>query len=139
MLKDSSKHTSLFREILCLSCIPYSFFFFPQNFPSGFAKRYLTKRSSELVILYVNGKTWSVNFHYEKTIARLTAGWRGFVRGYNLEVGSACVFVLSNEDRYLQCYLLRHTQKLQISRCPLQLQVSNLLVCELFVPVVYVH
>ncbi|XP_062024802.1 B3 domain-containing protein Os01g0723500-like [Rosa rugosa] len=70
------------------------------NVPSAFAKGYLTKRPSE-VTLQVNGETWSVNLQYERNMKRLTTGWADFVRANKLEVGNACVFVLSNDDKFI--------------------------------------
>ena len=68
--------------------------------PSDFVKRYITKRPSE-VILQVKGKSWgSVSFHCDRTIKRFTTGWTDFVRANKIEVGSACVFVLSDNEKY---------------------------------------
>ncbi|XP_020423289.1 B3 domain-containing transcription factor VRN1 isoform X2 [Prunus persica] len=63
--------------------------------PSGFAKRHLIEHPAGNVFLRVSdGRTWSVKFKYEKSVARFQYGWLGFVRDNNLEADDVCVFSL---------------------------------------------
>ncbi|CAL9025234.1 unnamed protein product [Prunus brigantina] len=87
--------------------------------PSGFAKRHLIEHPAGNVFLRVSdGRTWSVKFKYEKSIARFQYGWLGFVRDNNLEVDDVCVFSLI-EDVKLSFDVVFFRTTEEAANCPL--------------------
>ncbi|PRQ20362.1 putative transcription factor B3-Domain family [Rosa chinensis] len=69
--------------------------------PTLFVHGNLIKRPSDAILKVSDGARWPVCFHYNKARATLQGGFAKFVRGNNLKVGDACVFVLTNNIKFL--------------------------------------
>ncbi|XP_065871973.1 B3 domain-containing transcription factor VRN1-like [Euphorbia lathyris] len=65
--------------------------------PLGFARKYLNKNGDAAILNMLDGKSWSIKYcsstNSGTTITRIkNSGWRGFVKGNDLEVGDVCIF-----------------------------------------------
>ncbi|POO02691.1 B3 DNA binding domain containing protein, partial [Trema orientale] len=66
--------------------------------PPNFAERYIKRKSRNVILKVLDGRTWPVRYTlgvYDRLkTARFRSGWKEFVRNNNIEVGDVCVFVL---------------------------------------------
>ncbi|XP_024170849.2 B3 domain-containing transcription factor VRN1 [Rosa chinensis] len=69
--------------------------------PTVFVHGHLIKWPSDAILKVSDGARWPVCFHYNKARATLQGGFAKFVRGNNLKAGDACVFVLTNNIKFL--------------------------------------
>ncbi|KAK9948764.1 hypothetical protein M0R45_004326 [Rubus argutus] len=71
--------------------------------PSKFAKRYLIKQPSHAILRVSSERTrtWSVKFHYVATRTTFQSGWLEFVQGNDLKTGDACIFMLTDNIKFL--------------------------------------
>ncbi|XP_062001040.1 B3 domain-containing transcription factor VRN1-like isoform X2 [Rosa rugosa] len=70
------------------------------NFPFDFAKRYLRKQPSNVTFL-ADGVSWPVKFHYPQNQTRAMAGWSAFARVNKLKESDVCVFVLTDDIKFV--------------------------------------
>ncbi|KAM5554890.1 B3 domain-containing transcription factor VRN1-like [Rosa sericea] len=70
------------------------------NFPFDFAKRYLRKQPSNVTFL-ADGVSWPVKFHYSQNQTRAMAGWSAFARVNKLKESDVCVFVLTDDIKFV--------------------------------------
>ncbi|KAL5547268.1 hypothetical protein UlMin_006955 [Ulmus minor] len=71
------------------------------HMPYKFAKTYINKNESEIILRVSNGGSWSVHYitrerPFGSPVAELCDGWKKFVQDNNLEVGDVCIFELIN-------------------------------------------
>ncbi|KAK9929696.1 hypothetical protein M0R45_026784 [Rubus argutus] len=69
--------------------------------PAVFVHGHLIKRPVDAILQVSGGKSWPVRFHYNNERTTLQVGFIDFVRGNNLKAGDACVFVLTDNIKFL--------------------------------------
>ncbi|KAF8405109.1 hypothetical protein HHK36_010007 [Tetracentron sinense] len=80
---------------------------FSLNMPLSFAKRYF-KGLQNVILRVLDGRTWPVWCNYGKCNAKISRGWKGFVRDNYLEEGDVCVFELTKrKDVVLKVTIFR--------------------------------
>lgn len=100
------RNNNSFYICICLNnflCLFLPYHFLLQYLPSKFAKRYLVKQPSHAILRVSSERTrtWSVNFHYVAARTTFQVGWLDFVRANDLKTGDACIFMLTDNIKFL--------------------------------------